>query len=230
MDIDFKPFFKTYEEIVTAVENVFSGVQKKHDDCVKCDVGCADCCHALFDLSLIEAIYINHHFNRIFQDNEKIRLLEKANRSDRQVYRIKRNAHKQLESGKNETEILNEMALQRVRCPLLDDENRCEMYHYRPITCRLYGIPTSIAGKGHTCGLSGFVEGHSYPTVNLDAIHRRLYTISAEFVTTIQSRYVKLSELLVPLSMALLTDYDETYLGIRVVDASEGLDKGDKNG
>ncbi|MFC1799266.1 YkgJ family cysteine cluster protein [Thermodesulfobacteriota bacterium] len=230
MDIDFKSFFKSYEDIVAAVESVFANIQKKHADCVKCKVGCADCCHALFDLTMIEAIYINYHFNRIFKDEEKNRLLEKANQADRKTYKIKRNAHKDFEQGKHETEILNEMALQRVRCPLLDNENRCELYHFRPITCRLYGIPTSIAGKGHTCGLSGFVEGQSYPTVNIDAIHQRLYAISAELVATITSKYVKLAEMLVPLSMALLTEYDETYLGIRPTNMPEDPNKGENNG
>jgi hypothetical protein len=90
----------------------------------------------------------------------------------------------------------------------------CDFYEYRPITCRLYGIPTSIGGIGHTCGKSGFVEGQQYPTVNLDIIQKKLYEISAEFVSRIKTKYVKMAEMIVPLSMAILTEYDENHLGI----------------
>ena len=90
----------------------------------------------------------------------------------------------------------------------------CDLYEHRPITCRLYGIPTSIGGVGHTCGKSGFVEGKQYPTVNLDLIQKKLYDIAAEFVHRSESRHVKMADMLVPVSMAMLTDYDADYLGI----------------
>jgi Fe-S-cluster containining protein len=106
------------------------------------------------------------------------------------------------------------MARQRIRCPLLDEGEKCGMYEARPITCRLYGIPTVIGGQAHTCGLSQFEEGKQYPTVKLDNIQRRLYEISFELAQEIKSRYPKLGEVLVPLSMALLTDYNDEYLGI----------------
>ena len=37
----------------------FDRVRKTHAECVKCSEGCADCCHAVFDLTLIEALYLN---------------------------------------------------------------------------------------------------------------------------------------------------------------------------
>jgi len=214
MKIDFTPHFKKYEEISSTADELFLRIQKDFPECVKCEVKCEDCCHALFDLSLIEAIYINHQFNKKFKDKEKEQLLEKSNRADRKIYQIKRKAYQDKESGKNEVDILVEMAAERVRCPLLNSEGLCDLYEYRPITCRLYGLPTAIGGIGHTCGRSGFVEGQQYPTVNLDMIQKRLYEISAEFVSRINSKFVKMAEMLVPLSMAILTEYDETYLGI----------------
>ncbi|RZB37692.1 MAG: hypothetical protein SRB2_00794 [Desulfobacteraceae bacterium Eth-SRB2] len=127
---------------------------------------------------------------------------------------IKKQAVKNKKAGKNETEILMDIAAERVRCPLLNDNEMCAVYEYRPITCRLYGIPTSIGGRSHTCGKSGFVEGKQYPAVNLDAIQKKLYDISYEFVSGIKTKYVKMANMLVPLSMAILTVFDEEYLGI----------------
>jgi len=214
MKIDFAPFFEKYKALSDKADELFTKVQKEFPECVTCEIKCADCCHALFDLTLIEAIYINHRFNEMFEGEKKEAIIEKSNRADRKIYMIKRKAYKDKEAGKNEVEILMEIAAERVRCPFLNEDDMCDLYEYRPITCRLYGIPTSTGGIGHTCGKSAFVEGKPYPTANLDIVQKKLYDISAEFVATIRTRYIKMAEMLVPLSMAILTDYNEDYLGL----------------
>jgi hypothetical protein len=50
--------------------------------------------------------------------------------------------------------------------------------------------------------------------VNLDVVINQLQQISSELIRDLKSRYVKLSDMLVPLSMTLLTTYDEAYLGV----------------
>jgi Fe-S-cluster containining protein len=214
MKIDFRPYFEKYQTIVKQTDELFERVQKEYPECVTCKIKCADCCHALFDLTLIEAIYINYQFKKIIQGKEKRNIIEKADRADRKTHVIKKRAYDSKKAGKEETEILMDIAAERVRCPLLNDDEQCDLYEYRPITCRLYGIPTSIGGRSHTCGKSGFVEGKPYPAVNLDAIQKRLYDISNEFVREIKTKYVKMADMLVPLSMAILTDFDEEYLGV----------------
>lgn len=207
--------FDKYEALVKQVDEVFETVRREHADCVKCQLECADCCHALFDLSLVEALYLNRRFIAEVADGRKKEVLAEANKIDRDIYRLKRKAFKAVDSGeKTEAQVLLEMAAERVRCPLLNSEDRCELYPFRPITCRLYGIPTSIDGRGHTCGLSGFKEGQSYPTVNLDAVNAKLHALSQEVVDLLQSKHVKMGDLLMPLSMALLTVFDASYLGL----------------
>jgi Fe-S-cluster containining protein len=214
MDIDLQPYFKKYEALVEKAAAAFDRVKAAHAECVKCEEKCADCCFALFDLTLIEALYLHHKFNEKFEGSVKVELVEKANRADRQIYKIKRKAFKELQSGRNEGELLAEMALERLRCPLLSEKDLCELYDYRPLTCRFYGIPTAIGGAGHTCGKSGFEQGEQYPTVNLDAVHGQLQQISAELLRDIESRNVKLVDLLVPLSSAMIMNFDEVFLGV----------------
>jgi len=221
MEIDFTPFFKKYEAIRNMADEAFARVEKEFPDCVKCQIKCADCCHALFDLTLIEAIYINHRFNQAFQGKEREALIERSNRADRKIHMIKKKAYNDKKSGKNDVEILMNLASERARCSLLNDEDLCDLYEYRPITCRLYGIPTSVEGISHTCGQSDFAAGQKYPTVNLDIIQKKLYEISSEFVGQIKTKYIKMAEMLMPVSMAILTDYDEDYLGINNPDESE---------
>lgn len=214
MDLKIKEFFIKYEAVVEMAENAFEKVRASHSDCIKCKIHCADCCHALFDLTLIEAIYINHKVKERFDGDNKSRLVEKANIADRAVFKLKKKAYKEFEGGKSEDEILKDMATKRLRCPLLNEEDKCDLYESRPITCRLYGIPLSIGGAGHTCGVSGFQEGKKYPTVNMDTIQNKLYEISDALVKSINSKYAKMSEMLVPISMAILNEYDNEYLGI----------------
>ena len=214
MDFDFTPYFKKYERLVSNADDAFERVKQAHADCVKCKEKCTDCCYALFDLTLIEALYINHKFNQKIRESGKAELLEKANEADRRVHRLKRQAYKDLQAGKSEDEILADLARERIRCPLLNQTDLCDLYDNRPLTCRFYGIPTAIGGEGHTCGKSGFEKGEQYPTVNLDAVYNQLQKISAELIRDLKSRYLKLSDMLVPLSMALLTTYDDAYLGV----------------
>lgn len=214
MDFDFTTYFNEYEALRTTTDAVFKKVCGAYPEEVNCRPGCDDCCYAIFDLTFIEALYINHQFNRQLSDDQKAVILDKANQIDRQLYRIKRKAAKQAEEGESEETIIDGMGRVRMRCPLLNKANRCDLYEVRPVICRLYGIPLAIGGKGRTCGISDFQPGVSYPTVSLDKLTHAMYGLSARMVREMQSRHRRMGEILVPLSMALLTDYDETYLGI----------------
>lgn len=213
--MDLTQFFEAYEALVKQTDAAFDKVKEQFPEGVVCKVGCSDCCHALFDLTLIEALYIKAKFDERFQGEERELIIERANNADRTIYKLKRQAYKDHESGKkSENEILEAMAMQKVRCPALNDDDKCAIYDVRPLTCRIYGIPTVIGGKAHTCGISGFKEGESYPTLRLDAVYQKLYDISFELSQSIETKYPKLAEMLVPLSMALLTEYTEEYLGV----------------
>lgn len=211
---DFTEFFKRYEAIIAEADQVFHTVRDRFVEKVRCEKGCCDCCHALFDLTLVEAMYLNKNFNERFSGRDKDRILSRADDADRQVHRLKREAFKAARDGKNAQDILAEMAKVRLRCPLLEDDGACAMYDKRPVTCRIYGVPTAIGGQAHTCGKSGFEQGKPYPTVYLDRIQDKLYALSHEMADTLTTRYKGLGEVLVPASMALLTEYNDQYLGV----------------
>lgn len=216
MPVDFTPYFVKYEAIVSMADGIFQKIKDEYPQEVKCKPGCADCCHALFDLTLIEAIYLNYHFNKTFDGETKTRLIDNASRIDRKIFKIKNEAFQLHKKGKNEVDILAFTATQRVRCPLLDEEDKCLLYAHRPITCRIYGMPISSSGMSHICGQTGFEKGKKYPTINMDVIYKQLYSISAELIRDIKSRYIKMADLLVPVSMAIITGYDDYYLGLAV--------------
>lgn len=212
--MDFTPFFEQYEALVAEADAAFQAVSQREPEGVTCEEGCADCCHALFDLSLIEALYLNHQFNRQYQGLARHAILRRADEADRENHIFKRKIFKASEAGVSSTELLDEVAKQRIRCPLLEDDNRCAIYSKRPVTCRVYGAPLAIAGQGSTCGQSGFQKGGSYPTINMDALQDRLMLLSQALVDAMPTKHNRLAEVLVPVSMALMNTYDDGYLGI----------------
>ena len=85
------PVFTAYEALVAEADAVFARVGEMHPDCVTCKPGCSDCCHAMFDLSLVEAMYINKAFESAFGHGpQRSAILERASDLDRRATRIKR--------------------------------------------------------------------------------------------------------------------------------------------
>ena len=131
---------------------------------VKCQPGCADCCHAMFDISLIEACYLAH----LLQAKTEVLTLSQTA------------AQQALQSFNEHRSKGDDPAQVRIRCPLLADDDLCRCHEGRPINCRTYGTPTVIHGQGHVCGLSAFDPGKQYPTVNLQPLQESLFTYSEE--------------------------------------------------
>lgn len=212
---DLSPFFSRYEQYAREADALFEAVRARYPELVVCRERCSSCCHALFDLSLVEALYLNARFLERFHDRpDRAAVLDRADTTDRQTVRLKRKIFKASQAGKDSNELLADVAAQRMRCPLLGDDDLCLLYDVRPITCRLYGVPTAIGGKAHTCGLTGFKQGESYPTVALDKMQHRLSALSAELARAINSSYKELELVYVPVSSALITRYDADYLGL----------------
>ncbi len=214
MDLDLSPFLAEYARMASEMDEVFTKVQAACPDEVTCHLGCCDCCYALFDLTLVEAMALNQAFKTELPAEVQKAVLEEAESIDRKTFQIKRSAFKERQKGVDTDTILKELGRERVRCPLLSEENQCVLYEHRPLTCRLYGLPLSVGGQVHTCSKSNFVNGQKYPTVFMDKIQDRLLDLSQRMVDTMPTKHTKLAEVLVPVSMALLTDYDEEYLGI----------------
>lgn len=212
MNLDFTLFFKEYESLVAQVDAVFEKVAGNFTAEVKCRQGCSDCCHALFDVTLIEALYLNAKFFELDEGRRNAILLE-ADKADRKAYVLKKKASRDADEV-DHSEILMRTAKERLRCPLLDSDERCSLYAHRPITCRIYGIPLDIGGKSHTCGLSGFEPGRSYPAVKLDRIHDLLLSLSNKVLDCVGSGYTDYRLMYVPVSSALMTVYSEEFFGV----------------
>jgi Fe-S-cluster containining protein len=172
--------FRNYEFLVDRADEAFRKMKEEHGACVTCERHCSDCCHAVFGLFLIEAAYLKQHFDQV--DSTIIReALLRCNDTERALKRFEIKLQAQENDPQMQAYI---MARERIHCPLLDDNQECILYPYRPITCRVYGIPIKIQGKARVCAKSGFNQGKSYPAYDLDGAYRDLFELSKELLSS----------------------------------------------
>jgi Fe-S-cluster containining protein len=202
---DFSYLLEPYDNLVSKADQAFERMAGEFEECIKCEPHCADCCHAVFGLFLIEALFLKHDFDQLAKE-ERDAALQRASETDKELEKLERT----LEIFKDDPRMRSySLAKARVRCPLLNDDNECILYPYRPITCRVYGIPTMIQGTPRVCGKSGFKKELSYPTFNLDEVHRELYQLSTELCEKSQNKGREKASLLLSVSKVITTPVEE---------------------
>ena len=201
------PFFHNYELLVDKAEAAFHRIRGKYGDCVKCELHCSDCCNAVFGVFLIEALYIREYFEHINRD-QKLAVMERAERADRALEDLQ----KKLKTFEGDPGMqAYTLSRERIRCPFLDDNDECLLYQKRPVTCRVYGIPTKIHGKTRVCGKATFKNGETYPILDLDSVYRDMYILSRDILqeTKVESRDEDKASLLISISKVIQTSTDD---------------------
>jgi Fe-S-cluster containining protein len=192
--------FQTYELLVDKAEAAFQEMQKEHGSCIKCEAHCSDCCHAVFGLFLIEAGNLKEHFDKL-TDEEKKAALVRCEQAEKSLERLQNMLREHEGDPQMQAYI---MSRERIPCPLLNEEQECVLYMHRPITCRVYGIPTKVQGKARVCWKSEFKKDERYPVFDLDGAYRELYFLSTELLKGAGEDTGKAS-LLISVSKAITT-------------------------
>jgi Fe-S-cluster containining protein len=197
--------FNEYKQLVAKGDAAFETIERDYGPCVKCKPQCSDCCHAIFGLFLIEAAYIQEQFNKL---DRKVRreILSNAEKYEKALQKVE----ERLEAHEGDPHMKSyALSKERVRCPLLNQNNECIIYPHRPITCRVYGIPTAIQGKARVCGKAAFESGESYPTFDLDACYKELYRLSRELLVQMGQSDMEKASLLISVAKVLKTPLEE---------------------
>lgn len=206
--------FPQYEVLAGKADILFKTVYEKYPDSVRCRIRCCDCCNAIFGLFPIEAAYINYHFFRL---DRKVRrdALRRAEKAEGEILKAKDSLKVFDEDPKMKVYGIGK---QRVRCPLLSDKEECVLYEYRPVICRIYGVPYSLhKGKkelAYVCGMSGFEAEASYPTVKLDNLYQKLVTLSVKMLE--EAGFLNpaaKATLMLPLSRILRMSFEDIVKG-----------------
>jgi Fe-S-cluster containining protein len=199
-----------YQSLSEEADHAFERVVREYGPLVKCRIRCSDCCHAVFGLFLIEAAALREHFESLPREKRREALL-RAKKADKDLSRIQ----KRLEVYDSDLPMKGyALSKQRVKCPLLDEDEECILHSHRPITCRAYGIPTSIHGKAHVCPKSDFKRGEAYPAFDLDGAYTELYRLSKEMLIREKAEDSDKASLLISLSKAIRTPLQKIIRGV----------------
>jgi Fe-S-cluster containining protein len=197
--------FRSYELLVDKAEAAFQGMQKDHSSCIKCEPHCSDCCHAIFGLFLIEAGYLKEHLDELTNEEKRAALL-RCEEAEKSLERLQ----KMLQAHEGDPQMQAYiMSRERIPCPLLNENQDCILYPYRPITCRVYGIPTKVQGKARVCWKAEFKKDERYPVFDLDGAYRDLYFLSTELLKSAGKDDPERASLLISVSKAITTSLED---------------------
>lgn len=145
----------------------FAKVAELHPQAVACRQGCDDCCHALFDLSPMEAVSLALAFLDLPRATRR-EVRRRGEKASEVFDQAMAQAFRQQGQAR-----LKALSLARVPCPLLE-AGGCLLYAERPLTCRLYGVPVQVEGQSRVCHRARFDPGQTYPTVDLLRVQMEL--------------------------------------------------------
>jgi len=66
MDISY--LFEPYDDLVATADQSFRDMAEEFAECIQCEPHCADCCHAVFGLFLIEAVFLKRDFGQLSEE------------------------------------------------------------------------------------------------------------------------------------------------------------------
>jgi Fe-S-cluster containining protein len=197
--------FRRYEFLVREADQAFEDMRSRYGALMRCRPGCSDCCHALFGLFPVEAAYIQERFGKLDRPVRRL-AIARAQKSARDLERAMGGVRM---GGNDPLPSHDALATQRVRCPLLDDHQACIGYRFRPITCRVYGIPALIRKQIRACPKNLFVPGQPYPAFDLDEAHREMYRMSVELLSGRHGSPPRGASFLVSVAKAITTPWED---------------------
>ncbi|HTP66775.1 MAG TPA: YkgJ family cysteine cluster protein [Geobacteraceae bacterium] len=138
-----------YAALLALVDDWFSTCIARAGSAIACKNGCAECCRGLFDITLLDACYLKAGFDRLEAQTRK-NVLTKAKRRllSLQFLWPEYDAPYILNyRPEEEWEVLMPDD-DETPCTLLSSDGTCLVYEYRPMTCRLHGLPlVDISGE-----------------------------------------------------------------------------------
>ena len=131
-----------YGQLLIEVDDWFAGCMSRFPDQIRCRSGCSGCCRGLFDITLLDALYLKAGIDRLPPETRQTvagRALKRLERLEREwpvfAYPWLLDAILEEERGRMMPEY------DTTPCILLSDNGCCLAYGHRPMTCRLHGIP-----------------------------------------------------------------------------------------
>jgi Fe-S-cluster containining protein len=178
---------------------------------IVCGSGCTGCCRGLFDITLLDAFLLKTGFDKMQPIIKKAVLAKVEDRLSR-IQAVWPDFNKPyLLNYRPEDEWDRVMPDEdETPCVLLDGQGQCLLYNYRPMTCRLHGLPL-VDTDGEVfheewCSLN-FVEQDPLQLEELRWEFRRLFAdeleIFREFTEELTGEAINELDTLIPTALLL---------------------------
>lgn len=137
-----KEILEKYGVLLSKVDDWFAGCAGLHPSAINCGSGCSECCRALFDITLLDAFYLKWGFDRLdpaikgaalVKARERLVSLQKLWPDFSEPYILNYRPEEEWTILMPEDD--------EIPCPLLCEDGTCPVYDFRPMTCRLHGLP-----------------------------------------------------------------------------------------
>lgn len=131
-----------YGELLNEVDAWFARSVSRYPENISCHKGCSACCRGLFDITLMDALYLKRGFDMLSGTQKKQISAEAAKRLHDLSVKFPDFVSPWF-LNHLPSDILAAMMPEDdpTPCLLLSAEGNCLVYEHRPMTCRLNGIP-----------------------------------------------------------------------------------------
>ncbi|HLH07802.1 MAG TPA: YkgJ family cysteine cluster protein [Terriglobales bacterium] len=145
------------KEFVQIIDAAFADAAQRSGEWLLCRPGCTQCCIGVFEINALDALRLKGGLAQLRRtDPERAeRVRDRALESVKQLSRQFPGDPKSGVLGEDETSraVFEEFGDDEP-CPALDPRTgRCDLYEYRPMTCRVFGPPIRSEGGLGTCEL-----------------------------------------------------------------------------
>jgi Fe-S-cluster containining protein len=133
---------KQYGALLAKVDGWFSGCIERFGNGIACRAGCSDCCRGLFDITLLDACYLKRGFDQL-PEAQREAVLAKVGKRIVTMQEIWPEFSLPFVLNYRPDEEWEALMPDddETPCVLLGNDGNCLVYDYRPMTCRLHGLP-----------------------------------------------------------------------------------------
>jgi Fe-S-cluster containining protein len=212
-----------YGELLCEVDNWFAKCTAGHPQDIKCHLGCAACCRGLFDITMLDAAYLKRGVDRLEEAerigvicaaNERLQALSRKFPSFTDPWLLNLIEEPEWDAIMPEDD--------EDPCLLLSGRGICMAYEYRPMTCRLHGIPLiDVSGENLFDELCTLNFAGKNPLIYEDIrfgfneLFAQELLLFQEFIRMLTGRTLSETDTIIP--AAILLDLDRVAQAVRVI-------------
>jgi len=145
------------QKLVQIVDAALADATRRSGSWLACRLGCTQCCIGVFAISQLDAARLRHGLDQLEHKDSKraLRIRERAREAaERLSPAFPGNPATGVLSDDEDSESQFEDFANDEPCPVLDPASgMCELYEFRPVTCRAFGPPVRSEESLGVCEL-----------------------------------------------------------------------------